>query len=517
MGNKVTTTSTPSIYELPQIEVVGIDASGSITSISILEGGSGLPDGLAGFDILAVDFPDISVGMDFPMGGGVYGLPIHTHTTEESGDLLVKLVSGQIPSATIRTTEVEEHSHELLVTWDTVLQKFIFNFTGSDNHTSGPHSVSYPTITAASFDSPVFNEGSLQSLNVTSGGSGYTLDHLVCLTNLPATLGHTHDVELEYMYQGTDSKDLVVGVDSTFQGATTSWFTTVGATITSVYDSGHPTHNSCLRIESGGINNGAYIEVDTFVDKEYNISFDYKDVVGSTQKLVVETDNGDGSWYTEATYSLVSSDYVEAGYVVPGYIEVTGAVDGFFSFNNSIYLADRTRKARTRLTVYVAGSGGGPDDEILIDNFKVSQTWVRGDTVARSITFNSSDKHEIELINNLVINTSDPTAFMEDDIFFIDRKLMEGKLFIEFELAPAWDVEGIKLPAREIIQNTCLWKYKGGECGYTGTNYFDTNDQTTTAAKDICGKRLNSCEIRFGSTATLPYGGFPGVGLGIKK
>ena len=76
---------------------------------------------------------------------------------------------------------------------------------------------------------------------------------------------------------------------------------------------------------------------------------------------------------------------------------------------------------------------------------------------------------------------------------------------------------GIKLPAREIIQNTCLWKYKGGECGYTGTNYFDTNDQTTTAAKDICGKRLNSCEIRFGSTATLPYGGFPGVGLGIKK
>ena len=319
------------------------------------------------------------------------------------------------------------------------------------------------------------------------------------------------------MYQGTDSKDLVVGVDSTFQGATTSWFTTVGATITSAYDSGHATHNSCLRIESGGINNGAYIEVDTFVDKEYNISFDYKDVVGSTQKLVVETDNGDGSWYTEATYSLVSSDYVEAGYVVPGYIEVTGAVDGFFSFNNSIYLADRTRKARTRLTVYVAGSGGGPDDEILIDNFKVSQTWVRGDTVARSITFNSSDKHEIELINNLVINTSDPTAFMEDDIFFIDRKLMEGKLFIEFELAPAWDVEGIKLPAREIIQNTCLWKYKGGECGYTGTNYFDTNDQTTTAAKDICGKRLNSCEIRFGSTATLPYGGFPGVGLGIKK
>ena len=29
---------------------------------------------------------------------------------------------------------------------------------------------------------------------------------------------------------------------------------------------------------------------------------------------------------------------------------------------------------------------------------------------------------------------------------------------------------------------------------------------------DVCGKRLNSCQLRFGA-ANLPYGGFPGANL----
>lgn len=109
---------------------------------------------------------------------------------------------------------------------------------------------------------------------------------------------------------------------------------------------------------------------------------------------------------------------------------------------------------------------------------------------------------------------ADPTAAFPDDIFQIDRKSSENREVVEFELAAAFDVAGVMLPRRQIIQNVCTWKYRGGECGYTGTNYFDANDAPVgSAGLDVCGKRLTSCEARFGATAELPFGSFPAAGL----
>jgi lambda family phage minor tail protein L len=46
-----------------------------------------------------------------------------------------------------------------------------------------------------------------------------------------------------------------------------------------------------------------------------------------------------------------------------------------------------------------------------------------------------------------------------------------------------------------------------------GTSYFNENDQSVaTLAADVCGKRLSSCKARFGTTAELPFGSYPGVG-----
>jgi lambda family phage minor tail protein L len=110
--------------------------------------------------------------------------------------------------------------------------------------------------------------------------------------------------------------------------------------------------------------------------------------------------------------------------------------------------------------------------------------------------------------------TADPTAEYPRDIYFIDRKSEENNEYVEFELAAALDLAGVRLPRRQIVQNYCPWKYRGTECGYTGTNYFDTNDASVgSLALDVCGKRLSSCRARFGSTTELPYGGFPAVGL----
>lgn len=109
--------------------------------------------------------------------------------------------------------------------------------------------------------------------------------------------------------------------------------------------------------------------------------------------------------------------------------------------------------------------------------------------------------------------TADPTQILDKEVWTIDRKANENSIFMEWELTAPFDLMGVKLPRRQCIQNMCNWKYRGAECGYTGSNYYDINDNVTTLANDICGKRLSSCKKRFGATAILPYGGFPAVGI----
>lgn len=110
--------------------------------------------------------------------------------------------------------------------------------------------------------------------------------------------------------------------------------------------------------------------------------------------------------------------------------------------------------------------------------------------------------------------SADPTAQFPDDIFVIDRKTGENREVVEFELTTSFDLAGIQLPRRQIIQNVCAWKYRGGECGYAGNDYFTSSDAPTVeVSQDVCGKRISSCKARFGETEELPFGGFPGADL----
>jgi lambda family phage minor tail protein L len=109
--------------------------------------------------------------------------------------------------------------------------------------------------------------------------------------------------------------------------------------------------------------------------------------------------------------------------------------------------------------------------------------------------------------------TADPESSLPDEIYYIDRKSVETKNLVEFELVAAFDLVGVRVPKRQTISNICQWQYRGVECGYTGIAYFDENDQPVqTEAKDICGKRLTSCEARFGVNQPLPFGSFPAAG-----
>lgn len=111
---------------------------------------------------------------------------------------------------------------------------------------------------------------------------------------------------------------------------------------------------------------------------------------------------------------------------------------------------------------------------------------------------------------------ADPNVEFPTDIWYIDKKVVENKYTIQWELASAFDLQGVQLPRRQVIQNYCQWIYRSGECGYDGA-YFDINDKPCINAKDDkCAKKLSSCKVRFESFGALqkpvlPFGGFPGA------
>ena len=61
----------------------------------------------------------------------------------------------------------------------------------------------------------------------------------------------------------------------------------------------------------------------------------------------------------------------------------------------------------------------------------------------------------------------DPTAEFPQEIYFVDRKAAETRDVIEFELAAAFDLAGVKAPKRQCIANLCQWIYRGDGCGYS--------------------------------------------------
>ena len=111
-------------------------------------------------------------------------------------------------------------------------------------------------------------------------------------------------------------------------------------------------------------------------------------------------------------------------------------------------------------------------------------------------------------------SAADPNARWPEERWFVDRKASESRDQVTFELASKFDLAGQKIPKRQVIANVCQWKYRSSECSYTGSNYFDVNgNSVSTLAEDVCGKRVASCKLRFGDTAELPFGSFPGAGL----
>lgn len=158
-----------------------------------------------------------------------------------------------------------------------------------------------------------------------------------------------------------------------------------------------------------------------------------------------------------------------------------------------------------RPTLTVANLGGEISALLLIANTFTPGNDLGGAVVTRIRTLKKYLDGEA---------AADPNARFPAEIWYIDRKSAETRDVVQWELASKFDLAGIFMPKRQLIANICQWEYRSAECSYTGSNYFDINNNVVgTLAADRCGKRLSSCKLRFGDTNPLPFGSFPGAGL----
>lgn len=72
--------------------------------------------------------------------------------------------------------------------------------------------------------------------------------------------------------------------------------------------------------------------------------------------------------------------------------------------------------------------------------------------------------------------TADPDVFLPDDVFYVDRKSIEDRDQVQFELASVADLQGVQCPKRTVNQGSCTWAYRSPECSYVGIPLYDAND-----------------------------------------
>lgn len=139
-----------------------------------------------------------------------------------------------------------------------------------------------------------------------------------------------------------------------------------------------------------------------------------------------------------------------------------------------------------------------------------------GDLIGAKFTRIRTFAKYLDSVNFIDGNQSaDPTVEFPRDIFIIERKALENKLVINFDLVSYIDIQNVKLPKRQILAASCNWVYKSSECGYYDGLGMDTANYPS-CTNTACDKGLNSpngCKAHFGKNNELNFGGFPGAGL----
>lgn len=110
--------------------------------------------------------------------------------------------------------------------------------------------------------------------------------------------------------------------------------------------------------------------------------------------------------------------------------------------------------------------------------------------------------------------SADPTAQYPDELWIFDRVRSRDGTQVTWELASPLDLEDVVIPARQVRNTICTWKYRDADCGYAGGPVAKADDSlTSNPTLDACSLRVSGCKLRFGAAAELPIGIFPGAGV----
>jgi lambda family phage minor tail protein L len=114
--------------------------------------------------------------------------------------------------------------------------------------------------------------------------------------------------------------------------------------------------------------------------------------------------------------------------------------------------------------------------------------------------------------------SADPTEQLPEQIWLIEQRTSDDGAVITFQLSSPLDFNGVQLPRRMVVANSCWWLscggYRGPYCNYTGSAKFDLQgNPVSDSSKDKCAGTLSACKLRFGEGQQLNFGGFPGAGL----
>lgn len=95
--------------------------------------------------------------------------------------------------------------------------------------------------------------------------------------------------------------------------------------------------------------------------------------------------------------------------------------------------------------------------------------------------------------------------------WWVSQKSLDTAQSVTFALDMPANHNRKQIPTR-IIDDICAWakrgEYRGEDCGYTGTKFFDDKgNPVDSIALDSCGGLCEDCVMRFGEGEALPFGG----------
>ena len=180
---------------------------------------------------------------------------------------------------------------------------------------------------------------------------------------------------------------------------------------------------------------------------------------------------------------------------------------------------------------YKAGQGGFPRPTLRVGNLfsvvsalmvNVNETTFGNDLTGAKVVRIRTLSRFLDAVN--FDNDTNPYGTpsgeqMPKEVYFINRKIVETRDVVEFELAAKLDLENIKAPKRQCLANVCQWEYKGGADGtregcswrpdgvINDARFYDENDNLLGSAAATSFSYNTGDEI-LASQASLTAGEF---------